>query len=108
TARTYYNKMLEVKPSAGIAYYRIGAMYADSANTCGTTVFEKRAMNWLAADMMDKAARVDGTMASNARGAAASYRARAPQNSDIFSEGMAGKPITFNCWVGGSLRVPTL
>ena len=108
TARSYYNKMLEVRPSAGIAYYRIGTMYADSANNCGTTVFEKRAMNWLAADMMDKAARVDGTVAANARAAAASYRGRAPQKSDIFSEGMAGKTITFNCWVGGSVRVPNL
>lgn len=108
TARNYYNRMLEVKPSAGIAYYRIGTMYAESANSCGTTVFEKRAMNWLAADMMDKAARVDGTVAANARAAAASYRARAPQKSDIFSEGMAGKTITFNCWVGGSVRVPNL
>ncbi len=108
TARTYYNKMLEVKPSAGIAYYKIGAMYADSANNCGTTVFEKRAMYWLAADMMDKAARVDGSVAANARGASSSYRQRAPQASDIFSEGMAGKTITFNCWVGGSVRVPNL
>lgn len=108
TARNYYNKMLEAKPSAGIAYYRIGAMYADSANSCGTTVFEKRAMNWLAADMMDKAARVDGTMASNANAAASSYRQRAPQKSDIFSEGMAGKTIKFNCWVGGSVKVPNL
>ena len=108
TARSYYNRMLEVKPSAGIAYYRIGTMYAESANNCGTTVFEKRAMNWLAADMMDKAARVDGTVAANARAAAASYRARAPQKSDIFSEGMAGKTVTFNCWVGGSVRVPNL
>ncbi len=108
TARNYYNKMLEVKPSAGIAYYKIGAMYADSANNCGTTVFEKRAMYWLAADMMDKAARVDGTIATNARAAASSYRQRAPQASDIFSEGMAGKTITFNCWVGGSVRVPNL
>lgn len=108
TARNYYNKMLDAKPSAGIAYYRIGAMYADSANSCGTTVFEKRAMNWLAADMMDKAARVDGTVAGNAKAAASSYRARAPQKSDIFSEGMAGKTIQFNCWVGGSVRVPNL
>ncbi|MBK5213263.1 MAG: hypothetical protein JJE55_06350 [Flavobacteriaceae bacterium] len=108
TARNYYNKMLEVKPSAGIAYYKIGAMYADSANNCGTTVFEKRAMYWLAADMMDKAARVDGTVAANARAAASSYRQRAPQPSDIFAEDMAGKTITFNCWVGGSVRVPNL
>ncbi len=108
TARNYYNKMLNVKPSAGIAYYKIGSMYADSANSCGTTVFEKRAMYWLAADMMDKAARVDGTVAANARAAASSYRARAPQASDIFSEGMAGKTVKFNCWVGGSVRVPNL
>lgn len=108
TARTYYNRMLEAKPSAGIAYYKIGSMYADSANDCGNTVFEKRAMNWLAADMMDKAARVDGTIAGNARAAASSYRQRAPQASDIFSEGMAGKTVTFKCWVGGSVRVPNL
>lgn len=108
TARNYYNKMLEAKPSAGIAYYKIGSMYADSANNCGTTVFEKRAMYWLAADMMDKAARVDGTIAGNARAAASSYRQRAPQASDIFIEGMAGKTVTFKCWVGGSVRVPNL
>src|SRR5699024_5125114 len=91
SARTYYNRMLEVRPSAGMAYYRIGSMYADSASNCGTTVFEKRAMYWLAAEMMDKAARVDGSVASNAKAAAESYRQRAPQKSDIFSEGMAGK-----------------
>ncbi|SDX28239.1 tetratricopeptide repeat protein [Aequorivita viscosa] len=108
TARTYYNRMLEVKPSAGMAYYKIGTMYADSADNCGSTVFEKRAMYWLAADMMDKAARVDGTLSSSAKAAANSYRQRAPQKSDIFSEGMAGKTIKFNCWVGGSVRVPNL
>ncbi|QAA82784.1 hypothetical protein EI546_14120 [Aequorivita sp. H23M31] len=108
TARTYYNKMLEVKPSAGIAYYKIGTMYAESANNCGTTVFEKRAMNWLAADMMDKAARVDGTIASNARAAADSYRQRAPSKTDIFNDNMQGKTVTFNCWVGGSIKVPNL
>ena len=108
SARTYFNRMLEVRPSAGIAYYKIGQMYADSANDCGTTVFEKRAMYWLAADMMDRAARVDGTLATNAKATADNYRQRAPQPTDIFSEGMAGKTITFNCWVGGSVRVPNL
>lgn len=108
SARTYYNRMLEVRPSAGMAYYRIGSMYADSASNCGTTVFEKRAMYWLAAEMMDKAARVDGSVASNAKAAAESYRQRAPQKSDIFSEGMAGKTIQFKCWVGGSVKVPNL
>lgn len=107
-ARTYYRKVLDVKPSSGMAYYRIGTMYADSANNCGTTAFEKRAMYWLAAEMMDKAARVDGSVAGNARASAKSYRGRAPQKSDIFEQGKAGETIQFKCWVGGSVKVPNL
>lgn len=107
-ARTYYNRMLQVRPSAGIAYYKIGTMYAESTDNCGNTVFEKRAIYWLAADMMDKAASVDGSLAKNARAAAESYRQRAPQKNDIFVEGKAGETITFNCWVGGSVKVPNL
>ena len=100
--------MVEVKPSAGIAYLKIANMYASSANNCGTNVFEKRAMYWLAADMADKAARLDASIAGNARQAASSYRGLAPSKSDIFNDGMAGKTVTFNCWVGGSVKVPNL
>lgn len=107
-ARTYYLKMVEVKPSAGIAYLKIANMYGSSANSCGNTTFEKRAIYWKAAEMADRAARVDGSIASNARSTASAFRGRAPSKSDIFSEGMAGKTITFNCWVGGSVRVPSL
>ena len=48
------------------------------------------------------------SVASSARSAASSYRGRAPSKNDIFSEGMAGKTVTFSCWVGGSVRVPNL
>jgi len=107
-ARTYYRKLLEIKPSDGTSYLRIATMYAKSANNCGTTPFEKRAINWKAAEMADKAARVDAAVASSARAAASSYRQRAPSKNDIFSQGMAGKTVTFSCWVGGSVRVPNL
>ena len=108
SARNYYNKMLEAKPSAGIAYLRIASMYASSANNCGTTPFEKRAIYWKAADMASKAARVDASLASNANSTASAYRGRAPGKQEIFSSGMAGKTISFSCWVGGSVRVPNL
>ncbi len=107
-ARGYYNKMLEVKPNAGIAYLKIAQMIAKSSNSCGGTVFEKRAVNWKAAEYAERAARVDPSIASNARSAASSYRARAPQKADIFSAGMAGKTVSLKCWVGGSVRVPSL
>ncbi|MAZ71583.1 MAG: hypothetical protein CMC70_00405 [Flavobacteriaceae bacterium] len=108
SARTYYNKALEQNPSKGIAYLRIAKMYADSANNCGTTAFEKRAMYWKAAEMADRAARVDGSIAGTANATASSYRGYAPSKSDIFSSGKAGQTITFNCWVGGSVKVPNL
>jgi len=108
SARSYYNKALKSNPSFGTCYLKIAAMYSKSSNSCGATVFEKRAINWLAANVADKAARVDASIASKARATAESYRKRAPSNSDIFSEGMGGKTINFNCWVGGSVKVPKL
>ena len=107
-ARTFYNKVLDIKPNDGRSYLKIAAMIAKSSSNCGGTPFEKRAVNWKAAQYADRAARVDPSIASNARAAAKSYRARVPQKTDIFSAGMAGKIITRNCWVGGSVRVPNL
>jgi tetratricopeptide (TPR) repeat protein len=108
TARNYYNKMISAKPNAGIAYLRIAAMYQASADSCGSTPFEKRAIYWKAAQMADKAAAVDGNLAATARATADSYRKAAPSTSDIFTANMAGKVVTFNCWVGGSVTVPNL
>jgi len=108
SARSYYLKAVEQKPSFGVCYLKIAQMYAQSTNSCGNNVFEKRAINWKAAEMANKAARVDGSIASTARAAASSYLQRAPSKSDIFAEGMAGKTVSFSCWVGGSVRVPSL
>lgn len=108
SARSNYNKALNYNPSYGRCYLRIAQMYSKSSNNCGATVFEKRAVNWLAASFADKAARVDASIASEARKAAESYRQRAPSKSDIFSDGMSGKTVSFNCWIGGSVKVPNL
>lgn len=107
-ARTYYRKLLEIKPNDGNSYLKIAQMYAKSSDGCGSTVFEKRAINWLAAQMADKAARVDPSIAGTARATASTYRQRAPSKTEIFSAGMAGQTVSFKCWVGGSVKVPSL
>ncbi len=108
-ARSFYNKALKNQPSLGVAYLRIADMYAKSANNCGTTSFEKRAVYWLAADYADRAGRVDPSLKSNAEQTAAAYRGRAPQKSDIFtSDYKTGDSISFGCWIGGSVKVPSL
>ena len=107
-ARNYYRKTLNAKPSYGRAYLQIANMIAQSANNCGNTAFEKRAVYWLAADYAARAGRVDPSISSNANETAAAYRGRAPQRSDIFQADMQGKTISFSCWIGESVRVPNL
>ena len=107
-ARGYYNKAVAAQPSMGIVYLRIADMYAKSANSCGDSVFNKRAIYWLAADMAERAGRIDPSLSSTAQKTAAAYRGLAPDRTMIFNAGNAGQRITFNCWVGGSVTVPNL
>ncbi len=108
-ARNYYRRALDSKPSMGVAYLKIAEMYAKSANNCGTTAFEKRAVYWLAADYAGRAGRVDPSLSSNSKASVESYKGRAPQKSDIFQEDAAGSKISFSsCWIGESVVVPNL
>ena len=107
-SRTYANKALKYQPSMGKAYLLIGNLYASSANNCGTSQFEKRSIYWLALKEAKKAASVDASIRKLANKTAASYEGRAPSKTDIFSEAMGGKKISFNCWIGKSVTVPSL
>jgi len=107
-ARSYYRESLKYNPSNGRPYLAIAAMYASSANNCGDTTFNKRAVFWLAAAEARKAARVDGTLASAAAQSAANYEAKAPLRSEIFSAGNEGQVIKIGCWIGDSVTVPKL
>ena len=107
-ARTFYRRSLEAKPSNGRAYLQIAYMINQSANNCGETTFEKRAVYWLAANYAAKAGSVDPSLSAVANESVAAYRGRAPQTSDIFKEGMQGKTIRIGCWIGESVIVPNL
>ncbi len=95
----YAQEALRYNPSNSDAYRIMAHAYADSANECGSSQFEKRAIYWLAASTARK-----GGLES----LAARYDALAPSKVDIFESGMAGKTITFKCWVGQSVKVPAL
>ena len=107
-ARSYAYKALKNQPSMGKAYILIASLYAASANDCGTTQFEKRAVYWLAAKTARKAAAVDSGSKKMALKLASSYEGRAPSKTDIFTEGKAGETIRFSCWINDSVSVPQL
>ncbi|WP_298754808.1 hypothetical protein [uncultured Psychroserpens sp.] len=107
-ARTYYREALKLNPSDGTPHLQIAAMYAKSANSCGDTNFNKRAVFWYAAQEALKAGQVDPGLKGAANQAATSYRANAPTKSEIFTCGCAGTTIKIGCWIGGSVVVPNL
>ena len=83
-------------------------MYSSSANDCGDSNFNKRAVFWLAADEAEKAGRVDPTLKSVAAQTAASYRGNAPQKQEIFQSGKSGEKISVGCWIGRTITVPKI
>ncbi len=106
-ARSYYRKALKYKPSLGIAYLRIASMIASSANGCGTDVFSKRAVYWLAENYARRAGKVDPSLKSTASKTAANYKAKAPSKTDIFNNpGVTS--VSIGCWIGETVRVPKL
>ena len=107
-ARNYYGEALSLNPSNGRPHLRIAQMYASSANNCGDSNFNKRAVFWLAASEAAKAGRVDPNLKKSASQTAASYRAKAPSKSEIFQAANSGQTIRIGCWIGRSVTVPKL
>ncbi|TGV03103.1 tetratricopeptide repeat protein [Flavivirga rizhaonensis] len=107
-ARNYFRQALKLNPSNGRPYLSIAGMYAASANSCGKTNFDKRAVYWLAAEEARKAARVDPTQKKNSSKSVANYLAKAPQKAEIFSSGRSGQVIKIACWIGASITVPKI
>ena len=108
SSRTYAERALSLQPSLGKAYLLIASLYASSANACGDSQFNKRAVYWLAAQTAQKAGRVDASIRKTANTFVASYNGRAPSKTDIFTDGSQGKRVTFSCWIRRSVRVPNL
>ena len=108
SSRDYAEQALSFQPSLGRAYLLIAGLYADSANACGDTQFNKRAVYWLAAQTAQKAGRVDASLKKITARTVESYNGRAPSKTDIFTEGNQGSTISFPCWIRRSVKVPNL
>jgi tetratricopeptide (TPR) repeat protein len=108
SARSYFREALRLNPSNGRPHLSIAAMYAASANSCGDTNFNKRAVFWLAADEASKAGRQDPTLKKAAAQTAENYLSKAPSKADIFSCSCGGEVIKIGCWIGTSVTVPKI
>ncbi len=105
-ARSLALKAAGLKEHYGKPYILIAKMYAGSANSCGTTKFEKQAVYWVAVDKLVKAKSIDPSVAEEANKLIGKFSARYPSQEEGFMlTWTAGKIYTVGCWIGESTKV---
>lgn len=107
-ARDMARKVLLADPKFGKAYLLIAQLYANSGNECGANAFDKKAINFLAAEMARKAGEADSFLKTTANMQAEAYLKNAPSKAEIKAAKKSGKSVTFNCWINESVMVPKL
>lgn len=106
-ARRSALRAISYKRSMGEAYLLVAGLYASSANSCGTSEFEKRMVYVAATEMAQKAASVDPIHKSRAMKYVKSYKASSPDKKAIFVEGLkSGSPYKVGCWIGVTVKIP--
>ncbi|HLF51625.1 hypothetical protein [Flavobacterium sp.] len=107
-AREYARKALLANPSFGKAHLLIAQLYVNSANECGETSFDKKAVYFLAAEAAKKAGESDSFLKATANQQAEAYLKMAPSKAEIKEAKKSGKSITFKCWINESVMIPKL
>jgi hypothetical protein len=84
-------------------------MYAASANNCGDSNFNKRAVFWLAADEAEKAGRLDGRLKDSSCTNLQKVTELVHHKKLIFLlRVIQGQTINIGCWIGRTITVPSL
>ncbi|WP_295334671.1 hypothetical protein [Flavobacterium sp.] len=100
------NKALQFDPKMGRAYLFIAQLYSYSAEECGKTDFEKKAVFTLAAQTAQKAAIADPKLKAAADKMAEDFAPQALTASEISKEKMNGKTLTIGCWINETITFP--
>lgn len=106
-ARGYCYQAIDNAPTLGKAYLLIAAMYASSANNCGTDVVSKRMVYVAALNKARKAKSVDPSISSLADKYISNYAENVPSKKDLFVAGIeSGTPHKIGCWINETVIVP--
>ena len=105
-AKEFALKAINAQPDFGKAFLFLAQLYGSAGEECGATPFEKKAINWLAAETALKAGLVDPKYKAGAEKMAESYLKKVPTKAEIKNEKMGGRQITYKCWINESVKVP--
>ncbi|MEO5777884.1 MAG: hypothetical protein ABIQ27_13350 [Flavobacterium sp.] len=97
------NKALASDPKMGKAYLFLAQLYANSANDCGKTDFEKKAVYYLAIQTAQKAGVVEPRLKPTSDKAAKDFGAKSLTADEISKAKMNGKSLTIGCWINETI-----
>ena len=105
-SKEYLKKALSSDPKMGKAYLFLAQLYSNSANDCGKTDFEKKAVYYLAIQTAQKAGVAEPRLKPTADKAAKDYEAKSLTADEISKAKMNGKLVTIGCWINETFTFP--
>ena len=107
-SKEYLKKALSSDPKMGKAYLFLAQLYSNSANDCGKTDFEKKAVYYLAIQTAQKAGVAEPRLKPTADKAAKDYEAKSLTADEISKAKMNGKLVTIGCWINETITFPAI
>ena len=106
TARSKAYEALELNATWGKPMILIGEIYAASASSCGSNLFEQGMVYSAAIDKFIQAQRIDDSIEDIANRKIATYSKYLPSNEDAFFSGAKeGSAYKVGCWINESTKV---
>lgn len=100
-------KTITLDPKMGRAYLFLAELYSNSAEECGQTPFQKKAIYYLAQKTIKKAALAEPLLKITAEKMTENLASKSLTSSDISKEKMNGKSIKIGCWINETVAFPT-
>lgn len=106
SAKTAALKAAALDKSSGDAYIVLATAYAQADGTCGSNVFEKKAVYWAAIDKLNTAKSIDPSLSSKANKMIAAYQQQLPDKGLSFQLGHTeGEKYTIACFINETITV---
>ncbi len=105
-SKEYLNKAVASDPKMGKPYLFLAQLYANGANDCGKTDFEKKAVYYLAIQTAQKAGIAEPRLKPTSDKAAKDLEAKSLTSAEISSAKMNGKSLTIGCWINETITFP--
>jgi hypothetical protein len=91
----------------GRAYLFLAELYTTSAEECGQTPFQKKAIYYLAQTTINKAALAEPILKTTVQRMTESLAAKSLTPTEISTEKMNGKSIKIGCWINETVSFPS-